>query len=97
MLPRSSERCKLEQQVEFARNLQRLENALAETQGLVRSLAQMQIHLLERQNEKREEMDRRLAEMNERLDRRFAETDERIRRLAELIERGFHPGNGARP
>lgn len=76
----------LRQQLELEGNLRRLQDALAETQGLVHSLARMQINLLARQNEIREEMDRR-----------FAETDEQMRRPAPLIVRGFYGGDGARP
>ncbi|MGH9474493.1 MAG: hypothetical protein ACRD1M_17320 [Terriglobales bacterium] len=66
---------------------------LGDLTGLVQSLAQLQLEMLRRQTEAREEMDRRFAET----DRRMAETDERIRRLAALIELGFHGGNGSRP
>lgn len=89
----------LQQQVEFAGNLQRIENVIDELReqlqtltGLVQSLAQTQLHMLQRQVEMREEMDRRFAET----DRRFAETDQRLRRLADLIERGLGGGNGQR-
>lgn len=97
----------LRQQVEFAGDLQQLQTVmldlrdqvgqlaarLGDLTGLVQSLAQLQMEMLRRQAEMREEMDRRFAET----DRRMAETDERIRRLAALIEQGFHRGNGSRP
>ncbi len=102
----------LQQQAEFAGNLQHVMNVVSETQALVRSLAQMQIQMLERMNDLRQDMERGFAEVNRRFadmdrrfaetdrrfaetDRRFAETDERIRRLADLIERGFRLGNGS--